>query len=52
MTGEPHRDCACGADQLAIENEHLRQVIEMLRVALGSVNDAVGVLTAPTIPNN
>lgn len=44
--------CTCDTDRLAAENEELRQVITMLRLALNNLNDAVGVLTTPTIPNN
>lgn len=52
MPGQPIKSCTCDAEHLAAENEQLRQVIQMLRIALASVNDAVGVLAAPTIPNN
>jgi len=40
------------ADQLAAENEMLRQTVHTLLTVGSALNDAIGLWTMPTIPNN
>lgn len=49
---QPVADLQGEIERLAAENESLRNVIQRLRLANDALNDAIGQMTAPTIPNS
>lgn len=50
----PSPNCGCQAqiDRLSADNERLRRTVQCLISAQALINDAMGVWTMPTIPNN